>query len=31
VRAFKQFLKLTPDAPGADKIRARLEALESAQ
>jgi serine/threonine-protein kinase len=30
-RAFKQFLKLTPDAPGADKIRGRLEALESAQ
>jgi eukaryotic-like serine/threonine-protein kinase len=27
-RAFRQFLKLNPDAPGSDKIRARLAALE---
>jgi regulator of sirC expression with transglutaminase-like and TPR domain len=28
-RAFRQFLKLSPDGPGADKIRTRLAALES--
>jgi tetratricopeptide (TPR) repeat protein len=28
-RAFRQFLKLSPGGSGADKIRARLSALES--
>jgi Tfp pilus assembly protein PilF len=31
IKSFRRYLKLSPDAPGADKIRARLQSLEAAQ